>query len=94
MTRTIIYEDALREPAATFGTPADVLAAAGLSNEQKVAILRQWEYDETEIAVAQEEGMPGGDTKRLQAIAAALAELDPHPDGDTAPNKQCMPPSP
>lgn len=94
MTRTIKYEDAMRDPAACFATPSDVLAAAGLSTDQKVAILRQWEYDESEIAVAQEEGMPGGDTERLQAIAAVLAELDPHADGETAPNKQRIPPSP
>lgn len=93
MTKPIDYEDALKDPAASFAAPADVLHAEELSKEQKVAILLQWEYDESEIAVAQEEGMPGGDTKRLQAIAQALGELQPAGDGPTGPTKQRVPPT-
>lgn len=93
MTKPIPYEEALRDPAAVFAAPDDVLAASDLSTEQKVAILRQWEYDESEIAVAQEEGMPGGDTKRLQAIAAALVQLEARGE-TTASSKQKSSPKP
>jgi hypothetical protein len=32
-------------PSAAFASPADVVRAAGLSQAQKIAILRRWEFD-------------------------------------------------
>lgn len=32
-------------PSAVFASPAEVVAAAGLSRAQKIAILRRWEFD-------------------------------------------------
>jgi len=92
MGKDLDYDAALRDPAAHFPDPAAVIDAAGLSEQQKVAVLRQWEYDESEIAVAAEEGMPGPDSELLQKIAAALAVLDPGGE-TTAPFKQRVPPT-
>jgi hypothetical protein len=92
MAEKLDYQAALSDPASHFADPAAVLDAAGLTTEQKIAVLRQWEYDESEIAVAAEEGMPGPESELLQKIAAALVALDPD-SGQPAPNKQRMPPS-
>lgn len=93
MARELDYDEALRDPAAHFADPASVVDAGALTTEQKIALLRQWEYDESEMAVATEEGMPGGESSVLQQIAAALAVLDAASEG-TAPSKQRVPPTP
>jgi hypothetical protein len=94
MAGTVDYEKALKDPAAAFATPGAIVEAASLSKEQKVALLRQWEYDESELAVATEEGMPGNGSRLLQEIGRALAVLDPEGDDRPAPSKQRVPPSP
>ena len=86
------YAKALDDPAAQFAAPADIVADEALTDAQKIAILRQWQYDESEIAVATEEGMPGGESSLLHQISAAPAELDP--EGASAPGKQRVPPAP
>ncbi len=93
MGATVDYEKALDDPAAHFSDPAAVRSAPGLTTEQKVAILRQWEYDQSELAVAQEEGMPGNGAPLLQRIAEILMELDPAGDDRPAPTKHRVPPS-
>ncbi len=90
MAQGIDYEAALRDPAACFGSPAAIVAANELSDRQKIALLRQWAYDESELAVATEEGMPGGESQLFQEIAAALATLDRGGDS-AAPTKQRLP---
>ena len=80
MSGTIDFEAALDDPAAHFSDPEAVKVAAGLDTDQKVAILRQWAYDQRLIAIALEEGMPGDGTPYLQRIKAVLAELDPNGD--------------
>jgi len=82
-------EQALQDPASVFGTPEEVAAHAGLTCEQKIEILRLWEYDAAEAEVATEEGMPGGDNGLLQRILLALHGLIGGIDvGDTGPTKQ------
>jgi hypothetical protein len=93
MAEKMDYDAALRDPAAHFADPAAVVNAPGLTVEQKIALLRQWEYDESEISVAAEEGMPGPESVLLQEIARALAVLDPDGAG-AGPSKQRVPPSP
>ena len=93
MAEKLDYNEALRDPAAHFADPAALVDAQEFTAEQKIALLRQWEYDESEMAVATEEGMPGGENSVLQAITAALAVLDPGGDG-TAPSKHRVPPTP
>ena len=92
MAKQLDYDAALLDPAAHFADPAAVVDAAQLTAEQKIALLRRWEYDESEIAVAAEEGMPGPESEFLQQIAAALAVLDPGGQS-TAPSKHRVPPT-
>ena len=61
------------------------LGHAGLSREQKIEILRRWEYDEAEIAVAEEEGMPDGRPLMLRQILLALEQLVGDIDTDRRP---------
>lgn len=93
MVGPIDFDKALGNPAATFASPDAIVEHPELTVSQKIALLRRWEYDENEIAVATEEGMPGAESRLLQRIAAALAVLDPD-GGSTAPAKQRMPPGP
>lgn len=86
---TVNLEQALRDPASVFATPEDVAAQAGLTREQKIEILRMWEYDTSEREVATEEGMPGGDGELLQRVLLALEGLGVVGEtSDSGPTKQ------
>lgn len=81
---------ALLDPSAVFDAPERVPESAELTTEQKIEILKRWAYDDAEMSVAVEEGMPEGRHRDLQqrilvAIAALGAELDLE---HTAPTKQ------
>jgi len=83
------YEKALADPAAAFDAPESVLRDDALSDEQKIAILKQWEYDASEEAVALEEGMPGDDSDLLRRVLVALGTLTGPLDLEqTGPSKQ------
>lgn len=69
------YEKALLDPASVFKTPEEVLEQADLSKEQKIEILRRWEYDASEVAVAEEEGMVGGPPLMLRRVLLTLEQL-------------------
>lgn len=89
MDRKINYEQALLNPAFIFEQPEDVLSCEGLTAKQRAEILRRWEYDESELAVAVEEGMPGGESTFLQRILIALEQLPGGADAEHAgPTKQ------
>jgi len=88
-TKAVDLEAALRDPASAFATPEDVAAHAGLTREQKIEILRLWEYDAAEAEVATEEGMPGGNGDLLQRILLALEGLGAGSEaGESGPSKQ------
>lgn len=68
-----------------FETPEALLADADLSREQKLTLLRQWEYDLHLLQVATEENMtgdapPGNNAEQIREVHAAAetlgAELD------------------
>ena len=67
------------DPASVFHTPKDVLRAAGLSIEDKKAILIRWEEDAEALLRATEEGMPPADNRNpgemLRAVHEALEAL-------------------
>ncbi len=89
MSRSMNLEELLRAPASAFATPEDVVAHPELTREQKIEILRLWEYDAAEEEVATEEGMPGGDGELLRRILLALDNLIGDVDvGDSGPTKQ------
>jgi hypothetical protein len=78
-------EKALLDPSSTFNVPQDVLSAEGLTREQKIEILKRWEYDARELEVATEENMAGSNSSCLQDIINALDELGYDPDLDKEP---------
>jgi hypothetical protein len=65
----------LRDPAAVFSTPRDVLDRPGLTRDERLAILRQWERDARGLSVAEEEGMGGGEESLLSRVRLAIAKL-------------------
>lgn len=68
-------ERAMLDPSAVFATPEEVLTRPGLTRDQRIEILKRWHYDATDIAVAVEEGMPGGEETLLRRITLALESL-------------------
>ena len=82
-------EQALLDPGSVFSSPEALLDHAALSREQKIEILRRWEYDAAEVAVAVEEGMPNGEDDLLRQILLALGRLAGGVDPEkVAPTKQ------
>ena len=75
----IDLDQAKLDPASVFRSPKDVLRAAGLSAEDKKAILIRWEEDAEALLRATEEGMPPGDNRSpaeiLRAVHLALESL-------------------
>jgi hypothetical protein len=85
----IDFEQALFDPASVFATPEEVVAHPGLTRGQKIDVLKAWEYDAVEAAVATEEGMPGNENDLLRRVRLALASLAaPQALVDAAPTKQ------
>lgn len=65
------------DPTPRFDTPEALLQAPQLTVRQKLELLRRWEYDQRELAVAVEEGMPGREPELLGRIARARSALAP-----------------
>lgn len=74
-SRPFDLEQVFFDPGSVFSSPEEVLAQEALTDEQKVEVLRRWEYDASEGAVAEEEGMPGPDTETLHQILWVLHRL-------------------
>jgi len=84
-------EKALLNPAMVFKTPEEVVDSGDLSREQKIEILRRWEYDVRELQVADEENMtaPKPEAVTLDMVLKALHAVGAPPDVErTAPTKQ------
>jgi hypothetical protein len=75
MTKDARFQRALLDPVDVFETPEDVRADEGFTREQKIEILRRWEYDASEISVAEDEGMPARNGDVLQQVFRALDDL-------------------
>lgn len=78
------FERALFDPSAIYKQPQDILLDDTLSKEEKLKVLKQWEYDARELMVAEEENMVGDASSMLQRILMAIHELDPHYDATKA----------
>ncbi len=81
-------EKALLDPASVFETPADVCDEPSMSIEDKVRVLRRWEYDARELQVADEENMAGDRTDLLDQVLGALARLRQPGGSQASPTKQ------
>jgi hypothetical protein len=85
----INFDKALQDPGLTFKRPTEILQSKDLSREQKIKLLRQWEYDVREIQVAEEENMAGPEPVTLSSIHEALSSLGVFRDMErSAPTKQ------
>jgi hypothetical protein len=85
----IDIEKALLDPGLVFKTPQELLANNELSREQKIEILRRWEYDVRQLQVAEEESMEGPQPVTLPAVLQALRDIGAPADPErSAPTKQ------
>jgi hypothetical protein len=85
----INFNKALQDPGLAFKRPTEILQSKELSREQKIKLLRQWEYDVREIQVAEEENMAGPEPVTLSSIHEALSSLGVLRDTErSAPTKQ------
>ena len=78
-------EKAMFDPASVFACPDDVFSEKTLTREQKIRILRCWEYDARELGVAEEENMGGGPPDRLSEVLNVLLRLDEGLDHEHSP---------
>ncbi len=75
-TKMINLEKAMLDPTAVFDTPAQLLATDELNRNQKIEILRRWEYDAHELEVAEEEaGMAVRRPEMFDLVVKALNDL-------------------
>ncbi len=71
------FEKAMLSPTSVYKIPNEVVEDDTLSREQKLKILRQWEYDAHELQVAEDENMPGDQpTSMLHRIITAIHCLE------------------
>jgi len=68
-------DKALLDPGSIFPSPEEVRDHPGLTRGQKIEILRRWAYDASELAVAEEEGMLGGEPSQLARVLSVLNVL-------------------
>jgi hypothetical protein len=68
-------EQARLDPGAVFDGPEGLRDHPGLTQAQKVELLRRWAYDASELAVAEEEGMQNGEESALARVLSVLNEL-------------------
>jgi hypothetical protein len=79
------FDKALLDPTSVFRTPEDVLKAQDLTREQKIEVLRRWEYDARELEVAADENMIGNNSDLLDRVLKSLSKLGYEPDPDKVP---------
>lgn len=69
------FEAALQNPAKCFETPQHVLNDPKLTVTQKRKLLEHWEQDARLLAVAEEEGMGGGEESMLHRVKRAMEAI-------------------
>ena len=78
-------DKALLDPAGAFSQPNDIVRAPGLSRDVKLRLLEQWEREARALAVAEEEGMTGGEESMLGRVRRAVAALGGEEENDEKP---------
>jgi len=71
----IDIEKLILNPGKHFKDPEEVLKLKSLNTDQKIKILKSWEYDSRQLQVAEEENMQGPDDNVLNKVLNALREL-------------------
>jgi hypothetical protein len=77
--RAIDLDQARLDPASVFSTPHEVIAAKGLTQEDKKSILSRWQEDADALLRAADEGMPvehRSPGELLRAVHEAMQLLD------------------
>jgi hypothetical protein len=72
----IDLKKALLDPAGTFAQPDDIVRHPDLPRSAKLRLLAEWERGARELAVAEDEGMTGGEESMLNRVRHAIAALD------------------
>jgi hypothetical protein len=86
----IDIKKALLNPSAEFKRPDEVVRSTELTRDQKIEVLKRWEYDLRELQVAEEESMtaPHPEAVTLDVVRAALRALGAAGDPEhSAPTK-------
>ena len=77
---------AMLDPTMVFKDPKDVVANVELTRDQKIEILRRWEYDAHQLEVAEEEaGMAVRRPDMFDRVVQALHMLDVDRDTEHTP---------
>ncbi len=77
---------AMLDPTMVFKDPKDVVANVELTRDQKIEILRRWEYDAHQLEVAEEEaGMAVRQPDMFDRVVQALHALDVKRDTEHTP---------
>lgn len=85
MTKPLDLQQALLDPSSAFSSPEEVRDHSGLDRSDKIELLRRWAYEESEVAVAEEEGMIQGDRPILRRVLLALEALGADIDTEHSP---------
>ncbi len=82
----IDLKKAMLDPTMVFKDPKDVVANVELTRDQKIEILRRWEYDARQLEVAEEEaGMAVRQPDMFDRVVQALHALDVKRDVEHTP---------
>jgi hypothetical protein len=82
----IDVKQAMLDPTSVFNDPTEVVADGDLSHDQKVEILRRWEYDARELEVAEEEaGMAVRRADMFDRVLQAMQTLGVEHDTEHSP---------
>jgi hypothetical protein len=82
---TADVEHVRRDPWKVFRTPKEVVNHGALSSEDKKQILETWEQDAKQLAIAESEGMSGGEPNRLSEVSDAKQQVAER-EGDRFPS--------
>ena len=69
------YDQALLTPQKIFELPMEVVETESLTTQQKLKVLKRWETDATDMEVASNENMTGGESSRLGEVRKAIHDL-------------------
>lgn len=84
----IDVENAKLDPSEHFDDPKEVFDNPEINDDDKITILKQWDYDLRELLVAEEENMPAdeeGETmhEKMQLIRECLQNLGASEDSES-----------
>jgi hypothetical protein len=78
-------DKALLDPAGAFAEPDEIVRMPGLTRSLKLRLLEQWEREARALAVAEEEGMTGGEESMLGRVRRAIVALGGEEKSDDRP---------